>query len=98
MVDLIAELYCGTSFVYGSKEIKVRRGVVQGGILSPFLFNVYLEEALQSSSKLKEYIEREQLLAFADDLLLMAKDPEELDSMIAELENLQEIFGLVLNR
>ena len=42
-------------------------GLPQGSILSPVLFNVYLEEALKSSSKLEEVRKRGDLLAFADD-------------------------------
>ena len=39
--------------------------------MSPMLFNVYLEEALSTSPRLKEALHREDLLAFADDMLLL---------------------------
>ena len=35
-------------------------GEVQGGVLSPMLFNIYLEEALGTTDKLKEIGEEEQ--------------------------------------
>ena len=41
-------------------------------ILSPVLFNVYLEDALNSSSILHGMRERGDLLAFADDMLIMS--------------------------
>ncbi len=47
-------------------------GLPQGSILSPVLFNVYLEEALKSSNKLEELRKRGDLLAFADDMLVMS--------------------------
>ena len=46
-------------------------GLPQGSILSPVLFNVYLEEALNISRKLEEMRRRGDLLAFADDMLVM---------------------------
>ena len=47
-------------------------GLPQGSILSPVLFNVYLEEALKSSRKLEELRKRGDLLAFADDMLVLS--------------------------
>ena len=41
-------------------------------MLSPVLFNVYLEEAIMSSKKLDEIRSRGDLLAFADDMLVMS--------------------------
>ena len=47
-------------------------GFSQGSILSPVLFNVYLEEALKSSRKLEETKkERGPARLSSDDLLVM---------------------------
>ena len=43
-------------------------GLPQGCILSPVLFNVYLEEELKTSNKLEEVRKRRDLLAFVDDM------------------------------
>jgi hypothetical protein len=38
----------------GEQQINAEMGLPQGSVLSPVLFNVYLEEAIKSSKKLEE--------------------------------------------
>jgi hypothetical protein len=59
-------------------------GLPQGSVLSPVLFNVYLEEAIRSSNKLEEVRRRGDLLAFADDMLVMTNSKPELEQIISE--------------
>ncbi len=67
-------------------------------MLSPVLFNVYLEEALTSSSKLEAVRKRGDLLAFADDMLIMTNNQNELVMVIEELTALQQKWNLRLNK
>ena len=67
-------------------------------MLSPVLFNVYLEEALKSSSKLEAVKKRGDLLAFADDMLIMTNNLNELVMVIEELTALQQRWNLRLNK
>ena len=54
-------------------------GLLQGSILSPVLFYVYREKALKSSRKLEEMRRRGDLLAFADDMLVMSNSQPEIE-------------------
>ena len=66
--------------------------------MSPFLFNVYLEEAIKSSRKLDEVRSRGDLLAFADDMLIMTNNQPELEEIINELTSLQVRWNMKLNK
>ena len=43
---LIVKMYQESKVIIGKHAFSADLGVVQGGVLSPMLFNVYLEEAL----------------------------------------------------
>jgi hypothetical protein len=62
------------------------------------LFNVYLEEAIRSSQKLEEVRSRGDLLAFADDMLVMSNNIHEIEQIINELTSLQVNWNLKLNK
>ena len=46
---LIIKMYQQSQVVIGKNSFSAKLGVVLGGVLSPLLFNVYLEEALGST-------------------------------------------------
>ena len=49
---------------------------------------MYLEEALKSSKKLEEVRMRGDLLAFADDMLVMSDNQHEIEMAVEELAKL----------
>ncbi len=83
----------------GDEKFPAERGVVQGAVLSPMLFNVYLEEAaLNSSAKLSELRKRGDLLVFADDMLILTNIQAEMLEAINELEGLAPEWSLKMNK
>jgi exonuclease III len=88
---IIAELYTGDTLWLrtgdGDRPIAPTRGVKQGCLLSPFIFNLILDVALMAISEL-EGPEREEGLpafnhiAYADDVMLAATSVEELQQLL----------------
>ena len=62
------------------------------------LFNLYLEEALGETLKLREMVSRGDLLAFADDMLILTNSKAEMNQAIQELEGLNGAWNLRLNK
>ena len=86
----------------GSKGV-LGKGVHQGCILSPCLFNLYAEYMMQSA-RLDEAqagikIARRNInsLRYADDTNLMAESKEELKSVLMKVKEESEKVGLKLN-
>ena len=82
---------------------QIGKGVSQGCILSPFLFNLYAEYIMRNTG-----LEEEQAgikvagrnisnLRYADDTTLMAKSEEELKSLLMKVKEESEKVGLKLN-
>jgi len=95
---LIEKLHRNSIIEVGTSSLKAEMGLPQGSVLSPVLFNVYLEEALNSSELLQGMRRRGDLLAFADDMLVMSSQKGEIEKAITELASLQLKYNLRLNK
>ncbi len=98
IVRLMIKLHRESDIIIGDQHINAEIGLPQGSILSPVLFNVYLEEAIKSSKKLEEVRSRGDLLAFADDMLVMSNAKGEMTWIINELDKLKDKWNLRLNK
>ena len=82
---------------------QIGKGVFQGCILSPFLFNLYAEYIMQNAGldKAQTGIKTSRRnicnLTYADDSTLMAERKEELKSLLMKVKDESEKAGLKLN-
>ena len=83
-MSLIEKLHKDSIIEVGSSSFIAEMGLPQGSVLFPVLFNVSLEEALGSSELLRKVRSRGDLLALADDMLIMSNKREEIERTIHE--------------
>ena len=65
LIETIKWLYSQTRLVIGNKTIILRKGVIQGGILSPKLFNIFYDTLIEKLNNLQIF-----MIAYADDITL----------------------------
>ena len=82
---------------------QIGKGVCQGLLLSPFLFNLYAEYIMRNSglheAQVGIKVARRNInnLRYADDTTLMAESEEELKSLLMKVKEESEKVGLKLN-
>ena len=76
-----------------------RKGVCQGCILSPYLFNLYAEYTVLDEAQAGIKITRRNInnLRYANDTTLMEESKEELKSLLMKVKEESEKVGLKLN-
>ena len=105
---LLRNLYAGQEATvrtgHGKTDwFQIGKGVRQGYILSPCLFNLYAECIMRNAGREETQagikIARRNInnLRYADDTTLMAESEEELKSLLMNVKEENEIVGLKLN-
>ena len=105
---LLRNLYAGQEATvrtgHGTTDwFQIGKGVYQGCILSPFLFNLYAEYIMRNAgleeAQARTRIARRNIsnLRYADDTTLMAESEEELKSLLMKVKEESKKVGLKLN-
>ena len=93
----VMEMYKGAT---RSQEVNINAGVKQGCPLSPLLFNIIMDELIERAKQRKVGIkvgkEVVGVMAFADDLVLLAEDPGDMSILLKCCENFDK-KGLSVN-
>lgn len=80
----------------------IERGVRQGGILSPFLFKLYIDSILQVLSDMNNGcrlgLSNINVLAYADDIALVAHKKEDMDRIYVTFKSELENHDLIINK
>ena len=94
---LLSNLYTGQEAtartVHGTTDwFQIRKGVHQGCILSPCLFNLYAEYIIRDEEQAGINIARRNInnLRYADDTTLMEESDEELKSLLMKVKKESE--------
>ena len=104
---LLRNLYVGQEAtfrtLYGTTDwLKIEKGVGQGCLLSPCLFNLYAEHIMRNAGldELQAGIkmgEKPTISKYVDDTFLMAESEEEVKSLLMRVKEESEGAGLKLN-
>lgn len=80
-----------------SEEFEIRKGVKQGDVLSPLIFNLVLEKAIRQITINPGgtiYNRQLQMLAYADDVVLIGRRKEAIQNAFVELDRGGQPLGL----
>ena len=105
---LLRNLHVGQEVTFQTRHgttdwLKIGKGVQQGCILSPCLFNFYAQYIMQNASLdesqagIKIARRNSNSLRYADDTTLLAESEEELKSLLMEVKEESEKAGLKFN-
>lgn len=106
-IRIIANLYWGQKATVRvdnrqTEYIDIKRGVRQGCILSPLLFNLYsnsvFKEALENTNRgIRVNGEIINNIRYADDTVLLSDSIEGLQELLNKVNQTSEVYGLSLN-
>jgi len=96
-IDYLEALYTNYRIRIGKRTIRFNKGVAQGSILSPALFNIFIEDLVEKIAR-ELNVSIEDILLYADDLLVLCKSQDQVRNCIKIIEEWSTENGMELNK
>jgi len=96
-IDFVRAIYSRNRIKLGRFEIRPNVGVAQGSLISPSLFDIYIEGLLKGIVE-QGYTDSDRVLAYADDLLVFVRGYNKLRDTINYIEEWSQNNGMKLNK
>ncbi len=93
-ITFLRTLYSKTTLTVGNGKIEIHKGVMQGSIISPALFNIFIEPLLRELNKIANI---EDIFAYADDIAVCTYSINELRRIIHVLNEWSTKAGIPIN-
>lgn len=94
---IIRRFLQGETIHENGKKSPCKRGTPQGGIMSPILANIYLNEAVDQWFLENHNRHNCRMVRYADDAVFFFKDAEEAKRFLPDFKERVESYGLILN-
>jgi hypothetical protein len=78
----------------GDEKVEIHKGVMQGSIIRPALFNIFIEPLLRELNKISDI---EDVFAYADDIAVCAYSINELRRIIYVINEWSTKAGIPIN-
>ena len=108
VVNILKNLYSGQEAAVRVEQeltecFTIEKGVRQGCLVSPMLFNFYSEEVMRRATEDLSWVgvnvsgRKLNNLRFADDIVLIATSPERLQSLLDEVDRVSSEYQLEIS-
>jgi uncharacterized protein (DUF2249 family) len=96
-IEFLEQLYSRYYIRAGDQMFRANCGVAQGSVISPALFNIFIED-LAYELREKAQVDLEDIMMYADDILTLCTTPGQLKTAIKVIEEWCEKNGMTLNK
>ena len=96
-IDYLEALYSRYRIRIGNRIIKFNKGVAQGSILSPALFNIFIEDLVEELNR-EVGLNIQQTILYADDILLLCQTVSQVKKSIDIIEKWSDRNGMKLSK